>query len=78
MTRKNPHALMVPPGIPEYFSRARHLRAGRTLVEGRAWSGFGPIERVEFSPDGAVLATGSIYLIADLVSEPGARKASAL
>jgi DMSO/TMAO reductase YedYZ molybdopterin-dependent catalytic subunit len=52
VTRKNPHALMVPPGIPEYLSRARHLRAGRTLVEGRAWSGFGPIERVEFSPDG--------------------------
>src|SRR5919112_2116246 len=52
VTRKNPHALMVPPGIPEYLSRARHLRAGRTLVQGRAWSGFGPIERVEFSPDG--------------------------
>jgi dihydrofolate synthase / folylpolyglutamate synthase len=29
-------------------------------------------------PDGAVLATGSIYLVADLLSEPGRRKASAL
>jgi dihydrofolate synthase/folylpolyglutamate synthase len=29
-------------------------------------------------PDGAVVATGSIYLIADLVSAPGARRASAL
>jgi dihydrofolate synthase / folylpolyglutamate synthase len=29
-------------------------------------------------PDGAVIATGSIYLIADLVSEPGSRRASAL
>ena len=29
-------------------------------------------------PDGAVVVTGSIYLIADLVSEPGARRASAL
>jgi dihydrofolate synthase/folylpolyglutamate synthase len=29
-------------------------------------------------PDGAVLATGSIYLVADLLSEPGTRKASAL
>jgi dihydrofolate synthase / folylpolyglutamate synthase len=29
-------------------------------------------------PDGAVIATGSIYLVADLVSEPGARRASAL
>ena len=52
VTRKNPHALMVPPGIPEYLTRARYLQAGRTLVEGRAWSGFGPIERVEFSSDG--------------------------
>jgi dihydrofolate synthase/folylpolyglutamate synthase len=29
-------------------------------------------------PDGAVIATGSIYLIAELVSAPGQRKASAL
>ena len=29
-------------------------------------------------PDGAVLATGSIYLVADLVGEPARRRASAL
>ena len=29
-------------------------------------------------PDGGVLATGSIYLIADLVREPGAARASTL
>ncbi len=29
-------------------------------------------------PDGAVLATGSIYLVADLLADPGRRKASAL
>jgi len=29
-------------------------------------------------PDGAVVATGSIYLVADLASAPGARRASAL
>ncbi len=29
-------------------------------------------------PDGAVLATGSIYLVADLLGEPGRRRASAL
>ena len=51
MTRKNPHALMVPPGIPDYLSRVRHVRAGRTHMEGRAWSGWAPIESVEFSPD---------------------------
>ena len=51
-TRKYPHALMVPPGIPEFLSRRRHVRAGRMLVEGRAWSGFGAVERVEFSSNG--------------------------
>ena len=52
VTRKSPHALMVPPGIPDYLSRTRHARPGRTLVEGRAWSGWGLVERVEFSSDG--------------------------
>ena len=53
VTRKKPHALMVPPGIPEFLSRVRHVRTGRTLIEGRAWSGQGNITRVEFSADGA-------------------------
>ena len=52
VTRKRPRALMVPPGLPDFLSRERHVRAGKILVEGRAWSGFGPVERVEFSPDG--------------------------
>jgi sulfane dehydrogenase subunit SoxC len=52
VTRQKPHALMAPPGIPEFLSRVRHLRAGRTLLEGRAWSGQGAISRVEFSADG--------------------------
>ena len=52
VTRKKPRALLAPPGIPEYLSRARHARAGRTPVKGRAWSGYGPILRVEFSADG--------------------------
>ncbi|HKE77878.1 MAG TPA: sulfite oxidase [Solirubrobacteraceae bacterium] len=52
VTRKKPRALMAPPGIPEFLSRTRHVPAGRTLVEGRAWSGAGAIERVEFSADG--------------------------
>jgi dihydrofolate synthase/folylpolyglutamate synthase len=29
-------------------------------------------------PDGAVIAAGSIYLVADLLSDPGARRASVL
>jgi sulfane dehydrogenase subunit SoxC len=52
VTRKYPHALMVPPGIPDYLSRIRHIQAGCTVVEGRAWSGFGSVEKVEFSSDG--------------------------
>ncbi len=52
VTRKRPHALMAPPGIPDFLSRKRHLPAGRVLLEGRAWSGFGTVERIEFSPNG--------------------------
>ncbi len=52
VTRKHPHALMVPPGIPDFLTRGRQVEAGTVRIEGRAWSGFGPIEKVEFSPDG--------------------------
>jgi DMSO/TMAO reductase YedYZ molybdopterin-dependent catalytic subunit len=52
VTRKKPRALMAPPGIPEFLSRARHVRAGHTPIEGRAWSGNGAVTRVEFSADG--------------------------
>ena len=52
VTRKQPRALMAPPGIPEFLTRVRHVRAGRTRIEGRAWSGAAAVERVEFSADG--------------------------
>ena len=52
VTRKKPRALMAPPGIPEFLSRVRHVRVGRTKVHGRAWSGQGSVSRVEFSADG--------------------------
>jgi DMSO/TMAO reductase YedYZ molybdopterin-dependent catalytic subunit len=52
VTFKHPHALMVPPGIPDFLSRERHVELGKTTIEGRAWSGFGSVERVEFSADG--------------------------
>jgi DMSO/TMAO reductase YedYZ molybdopterin-dependent catalytic subunit len=52
VTHKRPRALMAPPGVPEFLTRARHVRAGRTLIEGRAWSGADPVFRVEFSADG--------------------------
>jgi DMSO/TMAO reductase YedYZ molybdopterin-dependent catalytic subunit len=53
VTRILPRALMVPPGIPDFLTRTRFLGAGRCVLEGRAWSGWAPIERVEVSVDGA-------------------------
>jgi sulfane dehydrogenase subunit SoxC len=53
VTRMLPRSLMVPPGVPDFFSRQRHLEPGPVTLTGRAWSGYGPIERVEVSTDGA-------------------------
>jgi hypothetical protein len=47
-----PRSLMIPPGIPDFLSRARFVDAGPCELEGRAWSGWGAIERVEVSADG--------------------------
>jgi DMSO/TMAO reductase YedYZ molybdopterin-dependent catalytic subunit len=52
VTRIRPRSLMIPPGIPEFLTRSRILDAGTHAVRGRAWSGLGAIERVEFSDDG--------------------------
>jgi DMSO/TMAO reductase YedYZ molybdopterin-dependent catalytic subunit len=47
-------SLMVPPGLPDFYTRARLLEAGQTLLLGRAWSGAGvAIARVEIGIDGA-------------------------
>ena len=32
VTRKKPRALMAPPGIPEFLTRVRHVRVGRTEI----------------------------------------------
>jgi DMSO/TMAO reductase YedYZ molybdopterin-dependent catalytic subunit len=45
-------ALMVPPGVPDFFSRRRLVESGRVEIVGRAWSGVAPIERVEVGIDG--------------------------
>lgn len=43
-------SLMTPPGIPDWITRLRYLRAGSVAVTGRAWSGDGvAIEKVEFN-----------------------------
>ena len=74
------------------FTRSNHPRAlsPATLASLAAQLGGPPSEIVPdphaavaraqelAGPDGAVLATGSIYLVADLLGEPGRRRASAL
>lgn len=52
ITRMAPRSLMIPPGVPEFMSRERHLEPGPAELRGRAWSGWGPVERVEVSTDG--------------------------
>jgi DMSO/TMAO reductase YedYZ molybdopterin-dependent catalytic subunit len=45
-------SLMVPPGIPDFLTRARVVARGRVELQGRAWSGRATIRRVEVSADG--------------------------
>ncbi len=57
VTRMLPRALMVPPGVPEFFSRQRLVEPGPCAIEGRAWSGQAPIESVAVSTDGGATWT---------------------
>ncbi len=68
VTRIMPRSLTIPPGIPDFFTRRRFIDAGRCLLEGRAWSGWGPIERVEVSVDG-----GGSWSDAELGAQLGER-----
>ena len=52
VTRMQPRALMLPPGIPDFHTRERHVPLGPCRLEGRAWSGWAPVSRVEVSTDG--------------------------
>jgi hypothetical protein len=46
-------SLMVPPGIPDWYSRRRLVQRGSTRLAGRAWSGAGlAVSRVEVAVDG--------------------------
>lgn len=51
VTRIAPRALLVPPGFPDFMSRARVVRPGAVTLEGRAWSGRAPVTRAEVSTD---------------------------
>ena len=61
VTRIEPRALLLPPGDPDFMSRDRVVRPGTVRLRGRAWSGWGPVERVEVSTDG-----GSTWTDAEL------------
>lgn len=52
MARMRPRALMIPPGIPDFFTRGRVMPMGPCRIAGRAWSGTSPIAAVEVSVDG--------------------------
>ncbi len=46
-------SLMVPPGVPDWYSRRRLVEAGNVTIHGRAWSGNGaPVSKVEVAVDG--------------------------
>ncbi len=53
VTQIRVRALMNPPGIPDFLTRRRFVEPGTVTLRGRAWSGFGPITRVEVGVDGA-------------------------
>jgi len=61
VTRIAPRALLIPPGFPDFMSRRRVVDAGPVTIEGRAWCGRAPLERVEVSADG-----GETWLAAEL------------
>jgi DMSO/TMAO reductase YedYZ molybdopterin-dependent catalytic subunit len=52
LTRIEPRALVRPPGFPDFMTRTRVLAAAPTVLDGRAWSGHGPVTRVEVTTDG--------------------------
>lgn len=52
LPRMLPRAAMIPPGVPEFATRERTVGLEACTLRGRAWSGFGPVMRVEVSADG--------------------------
>ncbi|MER6480439.1 sulfite oxidase [Streptomyces filamentosus] len=65
VTLIEPRALMAPPGFPDFMTRARVVRPGPVPLTGRAWSGHGPVVRVEVSEDG-----GAAWTDAEVVRDP--------
>jgi sulfane dehydrogenase subunit SoxC len=59
VTRMLPRSLIRPPGIPDFMSRNRTVRAGSIELTGRAWSGHGAVTRVDVSVDDGATWTGA-------------------
>jgi DMSO/TMAO reductase YedYZ molybdopterin-dependent catalytic subunit len=66
VTRMFPRALLRPPGVPDFMTRRRFVEQRPCRLEGRAWSGWGAITRVEVSTDG-----GATWTDARLGDAPG-------
>lgn len=60
VTRMQPRAMMIPPGIPEFLTRERFVGTGPIELAGRAWSGWAPIAGVEVSVDGDAWAAADL------------------
>ena len=45
-------ALILPPGVPDFLTRARVIKSGPVTLRGRAWAGRLGVSRVEVSVDG--------------------------
>jgi DMSO/TMAO reductase YedYZ molybdopterin-dependent catalytic subunit len=67
VTRILPRALMIPPGFPDFLTRTRFVGPGAHVLQGRAWSGWAPVERVEMSVDGG--GTWAAATLGEPVSE---------
>jgi DMSO/TMAO reductase YedYZ molybdopterin-dependent catalytic subunit len=53
VTRIRVKALMIPPGIPDFFTRNRVIDGGLVTLRGRAWCGTSAVVRVEVGVDGS-------------------------
>lgn len=51
VSRIRVRALMAPPGVPDFYTRRRLVEAGTVPLLGRAWSGHGPVTKVEVRVD---------------------------
>lgn len=66
VTLQRVRALMIPPGMPDFFSRVRLVEAGPVQLEGRAWAGPLEVTKVEVSTDG-----GAIWVPAEVEPRSG-------